>query len=82
MAEADGTQGLSLRDIMLEMRSDIRSLNDKIDKIDREGSLGTKSELADHESRLRILEGWRWKAIGAIAASSGVGVGIQQILGG
>lgn len=59
--------GFSFKEVLLEVRSDIKDLRRMIDRIDREGSIGTKNDLTDHESRLRILEKVHYKWSGAIA---------------
>ncbi|HEY6022226.1 MAG TPA: hypothetical protein VIY48_20870 [Candidatus Paceibacterota bacterium] len=51
---------LTIREVVLEIRSDVKDLSAKIDRIDREGSIGTKQELADHEVRLREQEKFRF----------------------
>ena len=60
MAEGNDSYGLSLRDLVLEIRADVRSLDEKIDKIDRMGSIGTREELIDHEQRIRGVERWKY----------------------
>lgn len=67
--------GLSLRDLVLEIRADVKALDEKIDKIDRNGSIGTRKELADHENRLRGLESshakWKYGIPPALVGSLG-----------
>lgn len=59
MAEDYGSPvGLTLRELVLEIRNDVKSLNEKVDKIDRTGSIGTREELSDHETRIRHTERW------------------------
>lgn len=50
----------SLKEVILEIRRDVKDLSETLDTIDREGSIGTKSQLGDHETRIRGLERWRW----------------------
>ena len=50
--------GLSLRDLVLEIRADVRALDVKVDRLEREGTLFTA--LQDHETRMRSLERWRY----------------------
>lgn len=73
----------------LEERTD--ELEGRINKIDREGSMGTKGDLIDHEARIRALEisGSRlsgaWAAVGivfgAIAGVAGLIVGVLAYVG-
>lgn len=69
---SDEAPGISLRDLVLEIRQDVKALDSKIEKIDRTGSIGTREELSDHETRIRHVEKWMYgipvAAIGAIAA--------------
>lgn len=70
MTEPNGSGvGLTLRELVLEIRSDVKSLDEKIGRIDRTGSIGTKEELLDHEMRIRGLEKWRWGLIGTVIVS-------------
>lgn len=55
-----GGEGLSLRDLVLEIRSDVKDVEEKISQLERDGSIGTRRELDDHELRLRKLEVWRY----------------------
>ncbi len=69
---SDEARGLTLRELVLEIREDVKRLDGKIDKIDRTGSIGTREELTDHETRIRHIERWMYgipvAALGAIAA--------------
>jgi hypothetical protein len=60
----DEGRGLSLRELVLEVRADVKSLDEKIEKIDRQGSIGTREDLTDHETRIRTLERFRYGAPG------------------
>jgi hypothetical protein len=51
---------MTVRDAVMEMRGDLKALRAQVDRIEREGSFGTKSELIDHESRMRSLEKWKY----------------------
>lgn len=51
MAEANGSW--TTKEIVLEIRDTVGKLADKLDRIDREGSIGTKAQLDDHEHRIR-----------------------------
>ena len=59
-------EGLSIRELLLEVRQDVRALSAHVDDIDRNGSIGTKAELADHEQRVRGLEKARNYCAGAL----------------
>jgi hypothetical protein len=48
-------KGFTVKEILVEIRDDVKDLSMKVDRIDREGSIGTKSQLDDHEQRLRRL---------------------------
>ena len=56
----DEARGLTLRELVLEVRSDVKSLDEKIEKIDRQGSIGTREDLTDHETRIRRVEKWMY----------------------
>lgn len=81
---------LSMRDAVMEIRKDVKDLTKVIERVDREGSIGTKQELNDHETRIRELETTGFRARGAfatlgIAASflaglAGLGVGVAAII--
>lgn len=53
--ETNDTAGLSLRELVLEMRNDVKSL-------------ATQTEVTDHETRLRSLERWRGQVTIPVAA--------------
>lgn len=69
---SEEARGLTLRELVLEIREDVKKLDTKIEKIDRTGSIGTREELTDHETRLRHIERWMYgipvAALGAIGA--------------
>lgn len=81
---------LTMRQAVMEIRDDVKTLASHLDRIDREGSIGTKAELEDHEKRLRIVEttGLRmssaWATIGLsasfIVALAGVAAGATSLL--
>ncbi len=52
--------GLSMRDLVLEIRQDVKHLELKLELIDRQGSIGTRDELRDHETRIRSVERWKY----------------------
>lgn len=58
--------GFTNKEILIEIRDNVKELAAKIDRIDREGSIGTQSDLQDHENRLRLLERFRY-AIPSVA---------------
>ncbi len=47
---------MTVKEMVKEIRSDVKDLSAKIDHIDRQGSIGTREEIVDHESRIRNLE--------------------------
>src|SRR5262249_1743470 len=57
---------LTVREAVLEIRGDVKELGAKLDRIDRDGSIGTKAELEDHEHRLRLLESSGFRFAGAL----------------
>jgi cell division protein FtsL len=65
----DEGRGLSLRELVLEVRADVKALDEKIEKIDRHGSIGTREDLTDHESRIRRVEKWMYGVPLAAAVS-------------
>ena len=71
----DNSTGLSLRELVLEIREDVKRLNDKINQIDRTGSIGTREELNDHETRIRSLERSKW-AFGGVGSAVGAAAGV------
>lgn len=73
MTENGSSVGLTMRELILEVRDDVKNLREKIDLIDRKGSIGTREELADHESRLRRLEGFTAKWSGSFALLVAIG---------
>lgn len=73
---------MTLRDVVMEIRSDVKSLREALEKINQEGSIGTKAELADHESRIRMIERKLWLIIGTATAAGGATGTIVQLLGG
>lgn len=74
--ENGDTVGLTMRQLVLEIRQDVKDLDIKVDHIDRYGSIGTKPELADHETRIRSLEIWRYGIPSAILISMGTSTAI------
>lgn len=67
--------GLSLRELVLEIRADVKALDEKIERIDRDGSIGTRALQADHETRIRGLEDstakWKYGIPPALIGSLG-----------
>lgn len=84
-------EAFTLKEVVVEIRDDVKLLSAKLDRIDRDGSIGTRQELIDHEARLRTLEtsGFRlqgaWATIGIIAATvaglAGLAIGIVSAVG-
>ena len=71
--------GISGRELLLEMRAELRSLNDKIDVVMREQAVGTErraamqakvalvdAQLASHAQAIADLQKWRDEAAGAL----------------
>jgi hypothetical protein len=82
MAEANGSgaaSGFTVKEILLEMRGDLRSLSEQINRIDRQGSIGTKQELEDHEIRIRTLETSSVILEGGITSREKLGVKIISL---
>lgn len=61
----------TVKEIVVEIRDDLKKLAARIDHIDREGSIGTKGELTDHETRLRAIERWRYAIPPALLVALG-----------
>lgn len=72
MHERDPNVGLTLRELVLEVRDSVNALDEKIDRIDRQGSIGTREDLSDHEQRIRRVEAWVYGIpfAGVLAAGS------------
>jgi hypothetical protein len=73
MSTLQDDRGLSLRELVLEVRADVKGLDEKIEKIDRNGSIGTREELTDHETRIRGLEKARWGLAGISTIVGSIG---------
>lgn len=81
--DSERAMGLTIRELVIEIRSDLRLLNEKIDRIDREGPTGISKQMQDHENRIRGLERKVWVASGAAMAVGGtVGAVAQSLIGG
>lgn len=50
---SNGGSGFTTKEVVLEIRDVVNRLADKLERIDREGSIGTKAQLQDHEARIR-----------------------------
>lgn len=55
--------GFTVKEIVIEIRDTVKELANKVDRIDRQGSIGTREQLRehdnsihDHEARLGVLE--------------------------
>lgn len=81
MAVEPGVPFLSMREVVMEIRSDVKDLAKKLERIDREGSIGTKQELDDHERRLRDLERTGWRSSGSWATVSLLFVSLMSLAG-
>lgn len=55
-------------DMLVQIAADQRHLMDKLDR----ALQAHDTALSDHESRVRSLEGWHFKVIGAAAATSAI----------
>lgn len=65
----------TVKEILVKLDAKVDALSQKLDAIDRQGSIGTREELIDHENRIRTLEGRNWRLAGGttvIAAIAGV----------
>lgn len=63
MTGSGNGDGFTVKEIVVEIRDTVKKLADKVDQIDRQGSIGTRDQLtehgrdiADHEVRLSFLE--------------------------
>lgn len=63
---------MTVREMLSEVRDDVKALRSEVKTINEQGSIGTKAELQDHESRIRSLEIWKFgipvTGVGAVAA--------------
>lgn len=57
--EENGTRGLSQRDLLLEVRSDVKSLAEIVTLLSERAETGHRIQ-ADQEDRIRGLERWRY----------------------
>jgi hypothetical protein len=55
--------GFTVKEIVVDIRDTVKALANKVDQIDRQGSIGTRDQLAEHnrdianhEARLGVLE--------------------------
>lgn len=46
---------MSVREMVMEIRTDLKSLNAKVDALD-----GVEGDIQDYETRLRSLERWKY----------------------
>ena len=51
-------------DILIELRGDVKALRGEVQEIKDT----TKTQLKDHEARIRMLEHWGWSAVGILYA--------------
>lgn len=51
-----GSGSFTTKEIVIEIRDAVNKLADKVDRIDRTGSIGTRQQLDDHEKRVRVNE--------------------------
>lgn len=64
------------REILVELRRDVRYMREKMDNQHED----SKEQLRDHEARLRTLEHFRWWFLGGVVASGGLASVIARIL--
>jgi len=61
-----GDAGFTVKEIVIDIRDTLKSLDAKVDRIDREGAIGTRDQLAeygrvsrDNTQRLERVEKWQ-----------------------
>ena len=83
MAEENDAPFMTVKEMVTEIRQDVKELKIQIDRIDRTGSIGTKAELEDHESRLRRIEQWMYGVpLAVVLGIASVGItGIKLLTG-
>ena len=64
------------RELLLELRRDVRHMKEMLD---RELTL-QYSRTEDHETRIRVLENYRWWLMGAIVGSAGLSAILAAVI--
>lgn len=70
---------MTVKEMVAEIRADVKALAGHIDRIDRTGSIGTREELTDHESRIRSMERFRF-AFPPVAVLAVIGTVLSTIV--
>lgn len=64
------------REILIELRRDVRYVKETMERETR----ATTKLVADHEGRIRVLEGFRWWLFGGIAFSGAIGAFVAKVI--
>jgi hypothetical protein len=64
------------REYLVGIRRDVRYMREEMEKEYK----ATSDALRDHETRIRLLENFRWWLIGAVVASGGLGALISRVV--
>jgi len=76
MPEESDRLGRTDREMLIELRRDVRYIKEAMQK----DNLDIRNNSRDHESRIRVLENFRWWFLGGIVASGGLGSLITRVL--
>jgi hypothetical protein len=71
------------REILVEVRRDLRYVKEKVDKLDEHKAdrlaVPTKT-VDDHEKRIRVLENFRWWILGAVFSAAGLASAATRLI--
>jgi hypothetical protein len=73
------------REILVELRQDMKYVKKSIEaitenKVDRYEIMRQTEQVKDHESRLRMLENFRWWILGAMAGSAALSSAATKLI--
>jgi len=68
MTEITRDEYQELRDIVIESRNDIKHINERLIEYIEAHNRKCEKCFEDHENRLRAIESWQTRAMGAVAA--------------
>ncbi len=68
MTEITRDEYQELRDIVIESRNDIKHINERLIEYIEAQNRKCEKCFEDHENRLRAIESWQTRAMGAVAA--------------
>ncbi len=73
------------REILVQLRQDVKYIRETLkaiseNKVDRVEATRRDEQIKDHESRLRMLENFRWWILGAMAGSAGLASAATKLI--